>query len=252
MSRKCNGCAVVSVTSARSVTISSASSTGSSDPPDSVRLSDVREDASTGQPTPATHHACRDVHKPFGHVGLAVVHRSFAEVHVEPVSEVFEQPNAFRVDAGGWQVDDFGDTVFAVGAGASMSVRFTSRARARLADSDAVHHFAYAEASGARARSSMPTRTITLAFAAIPASATGLSQSRSISSISSGMECVWNLLTAEALFSALSKFVSCSCSYCALTSSGLTCGLVGGFSKFPSISLCGHRRTTMRTFPVFP
>ena len=57
------------------------------------------------------------LHKPFGHVGLAVVHRSFAEVHVEPVSEVFEQPNAFRVDAGGWQVDDFGDTVSAVGAG---------------------------------------------------------------------------------------------------------------------------------------
>ena len=42
------------------------------------------------------------LHKPFGHVGLAVVHRSFAEVHVEPVSEVFEQPNALRIDAGGW------------------------------------------------------------------------------------------------------------------------------------------------------
>ena len=58
----------------------------------------------------------------------------------------------------------------------------------------------------------MPTRTITLAFAAIPASVTGLSQSRSMSSISSGMECVWNLLTAFALLSTRSAFSSCSCS----------------------------------------
>ena len=39
------------------------------------------------------------LHQPFGNVGLAVVHRAFAEVDVEPVGEVFEQPDAFGVDA---------------------------------------------------------------------------------------------------------------------------------------------------------
>ena len=92
------------------------------------------------------------LHKPFGHVGLAVVHRSFAEVHVEPVSEVFEQPNAFRIDAGGWQVDDFGDAVFAVGAGGFDvgEVHVGAYVHAERIG-DAVHHFADAEASGARA-----------------------------------------------------------------------------------------------------
>ena len=39
------------------------------------------------------------LHQPFGNVGLAVVHRAFAEVDVEPVGEVFEQPDALGVDA---------------------------------------------------------------------------------------------------------------------------------------------------------
>ena len=92
------------------------------------------------------------LHKPFGHVGLAVVHRPFAEVHVEPVSEVFEQPNAFRIDAGGWQVDDFGDAVFAVGAGGFDvgEVHVGAYVHAERVG-DAVHHFADTEASGARA-----------------------------------------------------------------------------------------------------
>ena len=75
-------------------------------------------------------------------------------------------------------------------------------------------------------RSSMPTRTITLAFAAIPASVTGLSQSRSMSSISSGMEWVWNLLTAFALLSTRSVFSSCSCSALTLFRSNVWAGRI--------------------------
>ena len=75
-------------------------------------------------------------------------------------------------------------------------------------------------------RSSMPTRTITLAFAAIPASVTGLSQSRSMSSISSGMEWVWNLLTAFALLSTRSAFSSCSCSALTLFRSNVWAGRI--------------------------
>lgn len=65
------------------------------------------------------------------------------------------------------------------------------------------------------------------------------------------MECVWNLLDGcQRFFPRFLKFVSCSCSYCALTCSGLTCGLVGGFSEISvdftfvdtTAPRCGHFR----------
>ena len=93
------------------------------------------------------------LHEAFGDAGLAVVHRSFAEIDVEPVGEVFEQPYAFGVDAGGRQVDDFGDAVLAVGAGGfdvgEIHIRANVHAK-RICD--AVHHLTYAETAGACAQ----------------------------------------------------------------------------------------------------
>ena len=88
------------------------------------------------------------LHQPFGNVGLAVVHRAFAEVDVEPVGEVLEQPDAFGVDAGGRQVDDFGDAVLAVRAGGLDvgEVHVGAHVHAQWIG-DAVHHFTYAEAA---------------------------------------------------------------------------------------------------------
>ena len=93
------------------------------------------------------------LHQPFGNVGLAVVHRAFAEVDVEPVGEVLEQPDAFGVDAGGRQVDDFGDAVLAVRAGGFDvgEVHVGAHVHAQRIG-DAVHHFANAEASRSGAK----------------------------------------------------------------------------------------------------
>ena len=77
-----------------------------------------------------------------------MVHRAFAEVDVEPVGEVLEQPDAFGVDAGGRQVDDFGDAVLAVRAGGLDvgEVHVGAHVHAQWIG-DAVHHFTYAEAA---------------------------------------------------------------------------------------------------------
>ncbi len=92
------------------------------------------------------------LHQPFGNVGLAVVHRGFAEIDVEPVGEVLQQPDAFGVDAGGRQIDDFGDAVLAVRAGCFYvgEIDVGTHVHAQRIR-DAVHHFAHAEAAGARA-----------------------------------------------------------------------------------------------------
>ena len=61
---------------------------------------------------------------------------------------MFEQPDAFGVDAGGGQVDDFGDAVLAVGAGCLDvgEVHIGAHMHAQRIG-DAVHHLTDAEAS---------------------------------------------------------------------------------------------------------
>jgi len=62
---------------------------------------------------------------------------------------MFQQPDTFRVHAGGGQVDDFGDTVLAVGAGCLDigQVHVGTDMHAQRVG-DAMHHLTDAEASG--------------------------------------------------------------------------------------------------------
>ena len=88
------------------------------------------------------------LHQPFGNTGLAVIHGTLAEIDVEPVGEVFKQPDAFGVDAGGRQVDDFRDAVLAIGAGGFDVGEIHVRPYVNAEwIGDAMHHFAHAEAS---------------------------------------------------------------------------------------------------------
>lgn len=121
---------------------------------------------------------------------------------------MFQQPDTFGVHAGTRQIHDFGDAVTTIRAGGLdiRQVHVGAYVHAQRVG-DAVHHFTHAEGAGAAPRSNMPTRTITLALAAIPASTTGFSQSRAISSMSSGMEWVWNLRTAVAPFASGALFL---------------------------------------------
>ena len=84
---------------------------------------------------------------------LRVIHRPFAQMDVEPVGEVLQQPDAFGVHTGGRQVDDLGDAVLPVRAGGRDigQVHVGTHVHAQRIG-HAVHHLTDPEAAGSRAQ----------------------------------------------------------------------------------------------------
>ena len=85
-----------------------------------------------------------------GQLRIDVIHRPLAEIHGEPVGEMFQQPDTFGVHAGTRQIHDFGDAVTTIRAGGLdiRQVHVGAYVHAQRVG-DAVHHFTHAEGAGA-------------------------------------------------------------------------------------------------------
>ncbi len=129
------------------------------------------------------------LHQPFGNTGLAVIHGTLTRLTLNQSAKCSSsQMRSVLTPVVGRSMTSVMRSLPSVQE-ASMSVTGGPPYVNAERIGDAMHHFAHAEASRTCApNSSMPTRTITLALAAMPASVTGLSRSRSMSSMSRGME----------------------------------------------------------------